>query len=314
MADVILKEITYKNFGKCIELSNDIVDLVTTIEIGPRIIRYGFIGCKNEFCDNSPETLKFEGEHWRLIGGHRLWHSPEIVPRTYMPDNDNVYWEKIGNGVRVINKIQKWVQIKKIMDIILSPVDSKVKIIHKLINCNAWPVELAAWALSVMAFGGKEIIPQPKNKSDPSDVFKGSTILTLWPFSKMNDPRVYWGDKYIILQLDKKIDSEIKFGISNEEGWAAYINNNHLFVKKYKHKHNARYPDGGVSYETYACDYMLEMESLSPLFILKPDDELVHIEEWEIFDEINMEVDNEQQINKIVSKYIDMNPRSWTPN
>lgn len=304
MSGVILREKTYGQYGKCIELSNGTVDLLTTVEIGPRIIRYGFIGCQNEFCDNAPLTLNVENDEWRLIGGHRLWHSPEAFPRTYAPDNDSVDWEKIENGIRVTSKVQQWVQIKKVMDITLSPTDSKVRILHKLINNNAWPVELAVWSSSVMASGGKEIIPQPQNKSHFSDGFKGARVIALWSYAKMNDPRVYWGDKYITLRQDKNISANIKFGISNEDGWAAYINNSHLFVKKYAHDRNAKYPDGGVSYETFACDFMLEMESLSPLVLLEPDKEATHVEEWKLIDEINIPTNDEQQIDEIVDKYI----------
>ena len=207
-------------------------------------------------------------DEWRLIGGHRLWHSPEAFPGTYALDNDPVDWEKIENGIRVTSKAEQWVQIKKVMDITLSPTDSKVRIVHKLINGNAWPVELSVWSLSVMAPGGKEIIPQPQNKSQPSDGFKGARVIVLWSYAKMNDPRVYWGDKYITLQQDKNIGANIKFGISNEDGWAAYINNNHLFVKKYSHDRNAKYPDGGVSYETFDCDYMLKWNRFRPWFYL----------------------------------------------
>jgi len=304
MSGVILKEKTYGKLGNCIELSNGTVDLLTTVEIGPRVIRYGFIGSQNEFCDNAPLVLSVGNDEWRLIGGHRLWHSPEAFPRTYALDNDPVDWEKIENGIRVTSKVEQWVQIKKVMDITLSPTDSKVRIVHKLINGNAWPVELSVWSPSVMAPGGKEIIPQPQNKSQHSDGFKGARVIALWSYTKMNDPRVYWGDKYITLQQDKNIGANIKFGISNEDGWAAYINNNHLFVKKYSHDRNAKYPDGGVSYETFDCDYMLEMESLSPLVLLEPEKEATHIEEWKLIDLVSMPASNEQQIDEIVDRYI----------
>ncbi len=304
MSGIIISERNYKQFGKCIEISNGIVDLLTTVEIGPRIIRYGFTGLQNEFCDYSSLKLKVRNDDWQLLGGHRLWHSPEAFPRTYFPDNNPVDWEKIENGIRVTSEIQKWVQIKKVMEITLSPKDSKVRVLHKLINRNAWAIELAVWSLTVMASGGKEIIPQPQNKSHFSDGFKGARVISLWSYTKMNDPRVYWGDKYITLQHDKDIEANIKFGISNEDGWGAYINKNHLFIKKYDYYFGEKYPDGGVSYETYACDFMLEMESLSPLVLLEPNGETVHIKEWKLIDNLNMPSDNEQQIGKIVDRYI----------
>ena len=73
----MIKEVEYKNYGKCIEISNGIVDLLITTEVGPRIIRYGFVGERNEFCDDAPLTLDVDGEDWRLMGGHRFWMSPK---------------------------------------------------------------------------------------------------------------------------------------------------------------------------------------------------------------------------------------------
>jgi len=77
MAKVALNQKPYKNHGNCMELSNGIVDVMVTLDTGPRIIRYGFSGQPNEFCDDAPMTLEVSGKEWRLMGGHRLWHSPE---------------------------------------------------------------------------------------------------------------------------------------------------------------------------------------------------------------------------------------------
>jgi hypothetical protein len=305
MHKITFRKKSYRDYGKCLELSNGAVDLVTTIEIGPRIIRYGFVGSQNEFCDNSPIIKNTKNGDWRLIGGHRLWYSPEYFPRTYIPDDSPVEWGKIENGLRVINNPHGWVKIKKVMDIILSPVDTRVKVIHKLTNYNAWSIEIAVWPVTAMVLGGIEIIPRLYKKDFALDFSeKDLEIITIWPFSKMNDPRVNWGKKYIILRLDRSIQDRIKFGISNREGWAAYLNNNHLFIKKYSHNNNARYPDGGVSYETYACDHMLEMESLSPLTILEPGEEITHTEEWELFDGVDIKADEEEHVDEVKKRYI----------
>ena len=46
-----IEENAYKYFGRCYRLCNDQVDLLFTGEIGPRIIRVGFIGAQNEFAE-----------------------------------------------------------------------------------------------------------------------------------------------------------------------------------------------------------------------------------------------------------------------
>jgi len=104
MSNVKIKEVTYKLHEKCLQISNEEVDLIVTTQEGPRIIRYGFSGQRNQFCDDAPLTLDVKGEKWRLMGGHRLWHSPEKFPRTYMPDNKPVDYKKTDNGVIVYQK------------------------------------------------------------------------------------------------------------------------------------------------------------------------------------------------------------------
>ena len=46
-----IEENAYKHFGRSCRLCNDQVDLHFTGEIGPRIIRVGFIGAENEFAE-----------------------------------------------------------------------------------------------------------------------------------------------------------------------------------------------------------------------------------------------------------------------
>jgi hypothetical protein len=299
MEKITIKELIYKDFGKCIEISNGVVDLLVTVDIGPRIIRFGFVGEENEFCENTEVNKQVWNGEWRILGGHRLWHSPEGDPRSYTPDNNPVKWEMIENGVRVIQEVEPWVQMEKEMDITLGSCGSGVKIVHRLRNKNAWPIEVSAWALTVMAAGGLEIVPQPQRDTG----LLGNRLIALWPYAKMNDHRVYWGDKYITLKQDPDMKPPFKFGIPNEDGWAAYVNHGNLFIKRFNHKIDAKYPDYGVSYETYTTDFMIEMETLSPLTLLKPEDMVVHQEVWKLVKDVEVPT-NEKEIDAIVENHI----------
>lgn len=297
---VTIKEIVYKTVGKCIELSNDTIDLVITTDCGPRIIRGGFIDEVNEFCEDSPVIHETVGNStWKMRGGHRLWHSPEYFPRTYMPDDEKVTWSHVNNGIRVVQNCEPWVQIQKSMEITLQG-ENKVRIKHGLLNHNAWAIEVSAWAITVMAPGGKAIIAQPSRDTG----LLSNRVLTLWPYSRMNDQRVYWGEKYIVLTQDAREKLPFKFGIANEAGWAAYINHGHLFIKRHSHLLGATYPDFGVSYETYTNDFILELETLSPVVKLEPESTLLHEEEWEFVNGISMPVQNESHLDALVKQFI----------
>jgi hypothetical protein len=297
MANVKIERIKYGGWDNCIQITNGLVDLVVTTDVGPRIIRYGFVNQNNEMCEVKSQMGLTGGDEWRIYGGHRLWHGPESKPRTYEPDNNPVKWEQIPDGIRTMQDIEPWSKIKKEMEITLFPKSSRVRILHRLTNRGPWPIELSVWSISAMAKGGKEVIPQPSKDTG----LLPNRIIAIWPYTRLNDPRLYLGEKYIILRQDPDITHPLKIGIANEDSWAAYFNNNHLFLKYYIHHPNARYPDFGVSYETYINDFMLEMETLSPLNMLKPDASITHIEIWELFDNVPMPSE-EAEIQGIMEK------------
>lgn len=47
--------------------------------------------------------------------------------------------------------MENWTQIQKEIEIIMSPSEPKVEVLHRLTNRGVWPIELTLWALSVMA-------------------------------------------------------------------------------------------------------------------------------------------------------------------
>lgn len=311
MSDVKIQKIPYGGWNNCIQITNNIVDLIVTVDVGPRIIRYGFLNLgtsrfrqENEMCEVESTMGLTGGDEWRIYGGHRLWHSPESKNRTYEPDNAPVTWQEIPDGIKTIQEEEPLSRIKKEMEITLHPQSSRVKILHRLINSGPWPVELSVWSISAMAKGGKEVIPQSRKDTG----LLPNRVMALWPYSRLNDPRVYLGEKYIILQQNPDIKYPLKFGTSNEDGWAAYFNHNHLFLKYYTHKTDAHYPDFGVSYETYVNDFMLEMETLSPLTMLQPEAGVEHIERWELFDNVAMPSNDEAEIEGVIKHYLSKSP------
>ena len=56
-------------------------------------------------------------------------------------------------------------------------------------------------------------------------------------------------------------------------------------------------------YETYTCDFMTEMETLSPLVLLGPKEKIEHEELWQLFDNIAPPKD-EKEMDKIEKEYI----------
>ncbi|HHY79459.1 MAG TPA: hypothetical protein GX516_03735, partial [Thermoanaerobacter sp.] len=68
-------------------------------------------------------------------------------------------------------------------------------------------------------------------------------------------------------------------------------------------QHDATYPDFGVSFETYTNDWMLEIETLSPFTKLQPGETVEHIEEWELYNNVNVKDIDEGAFDEAVEKY-----------
>lgn len=296
MGAVKISKTEYSGWTNCIKISNGIVELIVTTDVGPRIIHYGFKGGPNHMKVFAAQAGKTGADEWMSYGGHRLWHSPEEKPRTYDEDNFPCEWKKIENGIWARGVMDPWTQVEKEMEIVLDPVSSQVTVNHRITNRNAWDIEFSVWCLTVMAAGGREIIPQI---TEGPDLLPNRTIA-LWTYSKMNDPRVSWLDKYILLDQDSEAKGPFKIGLPVPDGWVAYANFGQLFVKRFDFVEEADYPDFGLcSFETYTDSEMTELESLSPLWLVEPGDAIEHVEVWELHDQVE-KPENEKEIDRLI--------------
>ena len=157
--------------------------------------------------------------------------------------------------------------------------------IHRLINHNMWPVELAPWALSVMAPGGTGIVPLPPRKPHTESLLPANT-LSMWAYTDMSEPRWTWGHQLLMLRQDPNRSAPQKVGISSLGGWAAYANRGHLFIKFFDPLPAAHYPDLNSSVEFFTNDMMLEVETLGPMVKLSPGMAVTHTETWVLLRDI----------------------------
>ena len=135
---------------------------------------------------------------------------------------------------------------------------------HRLDNASLWRVDIAPWALTIMNCGGAVILPQEPYKSHDEALLPVRSI-TLWAYTDLSDPRWQLGSKYLRLRTDAARTASQKIGIANHQGWAGYLRNGTLFVKRVDWKDGATYPDGGVNIETYTAGNFIELETLGPL-------------------------------------------------
>jgi hypothetical protein len=297
---VTIEKIPYGGWENCYRMSNGRVELIATSDVGPRVIRLGFVGEENEFSESKSDLGKVGGNQWRIYGGHRLWVAPEATPRSYYPDNVTVEAKVDGNTLTLTAppeldpsfKVNTGVQ--KEMQITMHP-DGRVTVVHRITNVNLWPVELAPWALSVMSRGGRAILPAPDPKPHPEALLPVRR-MAVWSYTNLGDPRLLWGRKYIVIRQDPSRGEPLKLGVGNEKGWVAYARSGHLFLKLYDYIEEATYADLGSNTELWTNAQILEVETLGPLTTLAPKETVEHAENWFLFEGVEV-TDDESTID-----------------
>jgi hypothetical protein len=152
---------------------------------------------------------------------------------------------------------------------------------HRMTNRGNWPINFALWPISMMNIGGMGIIPQ--YRIPDQEGLLPNRFMALWPYSDMNDSRVYWGSKYVMIKQDSRKVDLFKVGLSVPQGWVAYTHTGYLFIKQFKYDPKCSYPDGGVNVEVYIDKSCLEVESLGPLQMVTPGNTATHIEIWKLY-------------------------------
>ena len=279
-----MQKITYLNLPNCYRLSNGAAEVVVTTDVGPRVLRYCLAGGENVLGEWPEASVQTEWGEWKPWGGHRLWTAPEAMPRSYAPDNDAVELESDGAlSVRLVQRVEERTGVQKEIALGLDEEGSGVTLRHRVTNRGAWPVELAAWALTIMRGGGYVVLPQEPYGAHPEHLLPARRLV-LWPYTDMSDPRWTFGRKFIRLRVDEAATEPQKVGVENKQGWAGYSLGETLFVKRFGYVEGAAYPDDGCNNEVFTAGSFVEVESLSPLKTLQPGEAVEHVERWHLFD------------------------------
>ena len=291
------------NGWKCLRLANDEVEVVITRDVGPRVIRFGYTGAANLFRE-MPGQQGGRGEAaWMIRGGHRFWVAPEAKPWSY--ETDNVPYaaaEAIAGGVRVRQEAGPVTGLAKEIAITLAPDRNEATLVHTLTNAGAAAVECAPWALTVMNRNGQAVIPLPA-KIPHTERLTHNQTWSIWAYTTFNDPRWTFGNNYLFFRQDPARGPN-KLGLAHRGKWVAYQLDGFLFVKRFDHFDGQRYPDDGCSFETFANEDFLELESLGPLTVLKPGGAVSHTETWQLFRDVprcNNDDDVERHILPLVA-------------
>ncbi len=280
--------VPYGGWQRCARIVAGNAEAIITLEVGPRIIRYGFVEGPNMLVEYAKDMGKSGGEEYKSYGGHRLWIAPEEDPKTLHPDNGPVEAFEEDGWLVFRASAEKW-HIQK--EIRIKAVGEALCIEHRIYNNGVYAVELAPWALTVMAPGGECLFPQAPHIPHSEKVLPARPLV-LWHYTDMTDSRWTWGKRVVRLRQDATRGSQ-KVGTFVDQGYAAYANFSLLFLKRFGAESDYVYPDGGCNFETFAREDMLEVESLGPMETIPPGDYASHSETWYLIPGVQVPTEDE---------------------
>lgn len=268
--------------AEALRLSTSAIELEIPTQVGPRVTslrsRTGDAG--NLFLEFPASEKRFHG--YFLRGGHRLWHAPEDIVRTYQPDDDPVGVKISAKGVALTQAVEKLTGLQKGLKIELLG-ERTVKATHTLTNRGSWPIECAAWALTMLRPGGHGVLPlPPKGNHEDGDLLP-SYALVPWTFTDLSLPLWTMRRDFVGIDVGKARTAQ-KLGITNYPGWSAYWNDGTTFVKYSPVISGKAYPDLGSCFEVFTNGDLIELETMGPLQNLLPGKTSTHVEYWGVFD------------------------------
>jgi hypothetical protein len=283
----MIQEVPFAGWKRNLRIQGPTTELIITLEVGPRILRYAFHDARNVFVE-MPEQLGGSGEkEWMIRGGHRFWTAPEAA-HSYELDNSPVTWKKVGDSTVEITQPSSAFGFQKTLHVEMGK-NETIRVAHILRNTGDKPLDVTPWALSVMAPGGMALIPQPYLDFHPSEFPEGRSTkpkdflpnreLILWPFTNITDGR-YSFSEYFLRVSHHPERPATKVGLKLPTGWIAYQNGDYVFAKHFAYDPSLVYPDFGANFELFTNTKILELESLAPALPLAPGKTREHVEHW----------------------------------
>ena len=277
-------KIAYGGWPNCYRISDGEVELVLTSDIGPRIIRYGFVGGQNLLKEFSEQMGKSGEDSWQIRGGHRLWIGPEDLRYTYGLDNAPVAVEVFDTFVRATQPTEPETGLQKVMEIHWA---QGLRVVHRVWNRTRMALEFAPWAPSVMAPGGIGITGFPPRGTHP-EMLAPTNPLVMWAYTDLGDPRWIFMKKYLGLRQDPQATCPQKVGLFNPHTFGAYLLGSDLFLKQYHAEPDKTYPEFFCSFQTFTNADFLELETFGPLVKLQPEQSVELTENWSLHKDVHI--------------------------
>ena len=299
MAAVSVEKVAYKGWANCYRVSNGEIEAIVTVDVGPRVIRFGFVGGQNLFKEYAEQLGKSGEAAFQLRGGSRVWKAPEDPVATWAPDNVPVNIKVTPTGLIATAPVEPLTKLQKEIEISMDATGTRVTVSHRITNHGLFALEFAPWVLTMMAQGGMVVSGFPPRGTHPANL-EVTNPLAMWAYTDLSDPRLKFTKKYLTLKQDPNNSNAQKLGTFNVDTWAAYLLNGEAFVKRAKADPTKTYTDFGCSFETFTNNDFLEIETLGPVTKVLPEQMVEQVEHWGLYKNVKPAAITDDELTRVL--------------
>jgi len=304
-AAVRVEKTEYKGWKDCYRITNGEIEAIVTGDVGPRIIRFAFVGGQNLFKEFADQLGRSGEEKFQLRGGDRVWKAPEDPVATWAPDNVAVEIQITATGLIARELVEPLTRLQKEIEVRMAESGARMTVIHRITNRGLFPLRFSAWALTMMAPGGVAVSGFPPRGKHPINL-EATNPLVMWAYTNLADPRWKFTKKYLTLRQDPNNADSQKLGMFNPNTWAAYLLNGEAFLKRTKAEPAKAYPDFGCSFETFTNNEFLEIETLGPMTEVPPGQTVEHSEHWALFRDVKPNALTDEELDRVLGPLLKM--------
>ena len=279
-----VKEVTDERLGHCALLENDGLEMMVTLDYGPRIVSVHHEGEPNLIYNDLIPGL--QRSH-----GHKMRITLEKSTNPVYCDDLPVRYIPLSDGVSFVQTLSDPAQLELTMDIVFSTEIGSFMVVHSATNKSLEDIKLSIYTETPFGNDGIVFIPQ----SNIHETDRPSRVLTLFDNAGWNDKRLFIGNQYVTVngntfeaedngefQLVDAVpcSDRLKIGVNNTAGFCGYLMGGHALIKRYVHNRNALYPFNSCSAFATANDGYLSIQNMGPFYIIGPGESARHIESW----------------------------------
>lgn len=301
-----VKEINTENLGHCALLTYENIEVIVTLDYGPRIVSMR----KN----SGPNLIYSEKDYqYQRNHGHKMRITIEKSTNAVYCDEYPVRYSPMSDGVSFIQTLNEPIQLELSMDVVFNNDIGDFMVVHSVYNKSKEDVKLSIYTETPFCNEGFVFIPQSNIKENE----RPSRVLSLWDNCRWDDKRLFIGEQYVTIhsnipEIEKDGEfrliggdfgnDRVKIGVNNTAGFCGYIENGYSLIKRYVHNRNALYPFTSCSAFATVNENHLSIQNTSPFYMIGPGESARHIESW-IFARYKNEIhhNNENEMDAFIN-------------